>query len=386
MTARHQPRTDPRHTDQRHADPRRGDVRRTDPRHADRRRADPRGGDVRRGVVRRGDVRPTDQRYANPRGGDVRCDHTRRCGEVVHRLAAARAAAARLAAARLAAACLAAACLAAACLAATPATAAAQSQVDLLFHGSALSYTGTLLKEGGHTAGAYGAYGTGWKHLAELGGTLTRIRYTDGTRLEQTDLTAAYSRFWARGSARLGAHLVDTTDPATDGGIVGFGGLGTYRPGVWSAGAEAALSRYGSYGDGLTVLQLAPAAGIGAGDARRGGRIDVAGRGYFIRLSGDAGLDAREFLSAEAAVYLTLRTLTLSGTAWAGEQAFAVRTGGFLVFNIAELHTGGYGGGARWVMTPRSALSAGLYVERFTDLELTAAQARSIAVSLGFTI
>jgi hypothetical protein len=277
--------------------------------------------------------------------------------------------------------------VAVACVCLSVGSAAAQSQRDVLLHGSALSYSLLSAKEGGHTAGVYASYGSGLRHFTELGGTLTRVRYHDGYRLEQTDLAAAYSRFWAHGSARLGAHLIDSTDPLTDGGLVLFSGLSAYRPGVWSVGAEGALSSYAAYDGGLTVAQVAPSAGLSLGSAYGGGAVGAVVRGYYIRLSRPVALNARNFASAEAALAVTVRELTLSGTAWAGEQAFAVRSGGFLVFNLAEVHTGGYGGGARWVVTPTSALSAGIYIERFRDDVSTASfSARAIAISLGITI
>ena len=75
------------------------------------------------------------------------------------------------------------------------------------------------------------------------------------------------------------------------------------------------------------------------------------------------------------------------GFAWGGEQAFAVRNGGFLVFNLSELHTGGTGGGVRLVVAPQAAISAGVYFERFQDQDLSGERiARTFAFSLGFTL
>ena len=165
-----------------------------------------------------------------------------------------------------------------------------------------------------------------------------------------------------------------------------FAGASRYRVGVWSAGAEGLWSSYPSYDGGLGVLQVAPSVGFTA--YAEGNRILGATlRGYAIHLSRDTGLGATNFFSAEAAVSFTAGSFTVSGFAWGGEQAFAVRSGGFLAFNLSELHRGGYGGGFRWVMTPKSALSAGLYVERFQDMEyLEDASARTLSVSLGFTL
>ena len=110
-------------------------------------------------------------------------------------------------------------------------------------------------------------------------------------------------------------------------------------------------------------------------------------RGYFIHFSEETGLGSQDFTSAEAAVSFTSGPLTLSGYAWGGEQAFAVRNAGFLAFNLSELHTGGYGGGFRWVLSPRSAVSAGVYIERFQDPDFSEdIKGRTFSISLGFTL
>jgi hypothetical protein len=273
----------------------------------------------------------------------------------------------------------------------TPLALAAQSQWDMLLHGSSLAYLDSQVKDKGYAVGVYGTFGAHWMHLVEVGGAFTNIQYLSGYTLEQVDLTAAYSRFWARGSGRLGGHIISSTDPLTDGGVVLFGGASAYKVGAWSAGADAALSNYSSYGEGLRVAQIAPSAGFTKGDGSGTRLLSGLIKGYYINLSDDlsleTGLDGRSFLSAEASVSLTAGAVTVSGFAWGGEQAFAVRQGGFLVFNLAELHTGGYGGGLRWVLSPRAALSAGVYVERFEDLEIGgAARARTLALSAGFTL
>jgi hypothetical protein len=269
----------------------------------------------------------------------------------------------------------------------TPLAANAQTQWDVLFHGSGLAYSDSRLKENGYVAGFYGTYGAGWKHLVELGATWTRINYLDGSALEQGDLSAAYSRFGARGAGRIGAHVILTTDSLTDRGLVLFGGGSVYQPGVWSVGAEGAWSSFPNYGDGLNAVQVAPSLGFSIADGTGTQVVGATLRGYYIHLSGDVGLRNQDFLSAEAAVSFTFGAVTLSGYAWGGEQAFAVRSGGFVSFNLSELHTGGYGGGLRWVVTPRSAISAGLYIERFQDEGFLAdATVRTLSASLGFTL
>jgi hypothetical protein len=221
----------------------------------------------------------------------------------------------------------------------------------------------------------------------EVGATRTGIDYLDGWALRQTDVAAAYGYYGASGAVRAGAHLVSGNDPLSDGGFVLFAGASRYRVGAWSAGAEGAFSSYREYDGGLQVLQVAPSVGFTrtAGEGRH--LVGATLKGYWIRPSEDVGLESDQFLSGEASLSITSGRLTLSGYAWAGEQAFAVRSGGFTVFNLAELHTGGFGGGLRWVLSPRSALSAGYYRERLQDMGLTSkAWTQTLSASLGITL
>lgn len=274
-----------------------------------------------------------------------------------------------------------------AALAALPGEAAAQTRTDVLLHASAISYQDSQLKDRGWVAGFYGTWGSGWKHLVEVGATRTGVDYLDGWQLRQTDAVAAYGYYGAAGAARAGAHLVSGNDPLSDGGVVLFAGASRYRLGSWSAGAEGAFSSYGSYDGGLTVAQVAPSAGFTRTLA--GGRHTLGAvlRGYWIRVSDDVGLTGRDFTSGEASLSYASGRFSMSAYAWKGEQAFAVRNGGFTVFNLAELHTGGFGGGLRWVLSDRSAVSAGYYRERFQDMGLASrAWTQTLSASLGFTL
>lgn len=274
-----------------------------------------------------------------------------------------------------------------AALALLPTQGRGQTQWDALPNIAHLSYSDSNVKDDGYALGLYGTFGKDLIHLVEMGITRTRINYLDGFELGQTDLAAAYSHYGLRGSARVGAHLLFSNDPFSDGGKILFGGAGAYEVGVWSLGAEGAWSTYPDYDGGLSVAQIAPGAGFTLANEARTRFLGVSVRGYFIRLSEEIGLGDTEFLSGEATVSLTAGPLTVSGFAWGGEQAFAVRNSGFLVYNVAEVHQGGYGGSFRWVLTPRSALSAGVYFEDFQDLDLSGdARSRSFTVSFGVTL
>ena len=155
-----------------------------------------------------------------------------------------------------------------------PAPAAAQSRTDVLLHATGLSYQDSQVKDAGWVVGFYGTYGSGWKHLVEVGATRTGVDHLDGWQLRQTDVAAAYGYYGAQGAARAGLHVISGNDALSDGGMVLFGGASRYRVGSWSAGAEGALSSYGDYDGGLTVVQVAPSVALtkAAGEGRQIGR------------------------------------------------------------------------------------------------------------------
>ena len=268
----------------------------------------------------------------------------------------------------------------------SPGSTAAQSQTDLLLHGSLVDYEASQVKKDGFVVGAYGTWGTGYRHLLEVGGSWTRLRFRTATDLDQVDAAAAYNFYSTRGSLRAGGHFISATDELTDGGLVLFGGGSLYDVGRWSLGADGAWSRYPNYDGGLYATQVAPTGGLTLKSADLKYTFGVTARGYFIWLSETAGQEKREFASGELSASLTSGRLTLSGYGWLGEQAFAVRQSGFTVFNLSELHKGGFGTGLRWVTSLQSALSAGFYVERFTDLGFSGtAIARTLSLSFGYT-
>jgi hypothetical protein len=268
----------------------------------------------------------------------------------------------------------------------SPGRATPQSQTDLLIHGSLVDYEASPVKRDGFVVGAYGTWGTGYRHLLEVGGAWTRLRFRNASDLDQVDAAAAYNFYSNRGSLRAGGHFIAATDDLTDGGLVLFGGGSLYDVGRWSLGAEGAWSTYPNYDGGLFATQIAPTGGLTLKSADLKYTFGVTARGYFIWLSEAAGQDSRDFASGELSASLASGRLTLSGYGWLGEQAFAVRQSGFAVFNLSELHKGGFGAGLRWVTSPESAVSAGYYVERFTDLGFSGtAIARTFSFAFGYT-
>jgi hypothetical protein len=287
-----------------------------------------------------------------------------------------------------------------------------QTRVDVLFNGTLLNYQDSELKQDGTVGGVYLYVGNGLAHVIEGAFSRTRIDYRDGSNLRQVDLSAAYTHYFTRSTLRAGGHMIDSTDPLTDGGTVVFGSAGLYVPYEWDVGVEVSRSSYPNYDDsdspspspspgpspgpgpggrsgtdGLNVLQISPGAGVVWGDFERYGSFYATVRGYYIRLSKDVDLGDRTFVSVQASLDYYYKRVTVSGYVWRGAQAFAVRQGGFTAFNLPERHTGGYGGSLRYVLGSRAAATLGAYDERFRDIGVdTDVSTRVFILSLGFTL
>ena len=199
----------------------------------------------------------------------------------------------------------------------------AQTRVDVLFNGAFLSYQGSEKKDGS-VVGAYGYLGHGLSHVVEGTASRTQINFRDGTRLNQVDVSGAYTHYFTKTTLRAGGHLIDSTDPLTDGGTVLFASVGRYVPYAWSANVEVAQTSYPNYDeseptggrfrpDGLSVLQINPGAGVSWGDATGYRFFYATLRGYYIRLSKDVGLGDRTFLSMQASLDYIYKKATVSG-------------------------------------------------------------------------
>lgn len=262
-----------------------------------------------------------------------------------------------------------------------------QTRLDLLLHGTALQYRGSVLKDDGLVGGAYTYVAFGGGHAIEGGVTRTRINYFGGFTLEQNDVTVAYNYSSNTATFRVGAHLIDTNDPLTDGGGIVFGNVGLRVPYVWNADVGVAISRYPNYGQGLSVLQLSPGVGMNWGDTSGYRYFYAQVRGHYIGLSEEVGLGEQNFMSLEASVAYYYRRLTANAFVWSGEQVFAVRQGGFMAFNLSEKHTGGYGGSLKYAFGSSVAATVGLFSEQFRDIGFDEdVSLTTLYLSLGFTL
>ena len=242
-----------------------------------------------------------------------------------------------------------------------------------------IAYDDATFKDHAWLGGVNGWLELSERHLFEVGVECMDIAYQQWPTLRQLDFTAAYANFsLPHLQLRLGGHFIASNDPATDGGWVAFGGVDWLAAPRWSAGLDGFFSRYSDYGPRLDVLQLTPRLRVDLAQGRDWTwRAELAG--YWIQLSQEPpGLDRQNFFSGEGRLAFYWRRWTFSGFGWAGHQAFAVRNGGYTVFNLAEEHTAGYGAEIARALSGHLNVGLRFRREQFREISTTASATENV--------
>lgn len=248
-------------------------------------------------------------------------------------------------------------------------------------HFTYLDYGPGSVKHIGEQTGVYGYFST-TINMFEVGIDDTRIKFRDGFNFDQQDITAVLTDYGIPNiRLRGGVHYMINNDPTTNGGIIGFGGMHYYVKDRWEVGVDAYASRYGDYAPPVTITQITPHLGVQLSPWMR---ADV--RGYYIRPDKDVGLGKLDFYSLEGRVTHEVGRLAIAGFGWGGEQTFAVRNDGFVVFNLNEKHTGGYGAEVGWKYSSHTNFTTRIANELFSDFALqTKANLMYVTLSLTHT-
>lgn len=243
----------------------------------------------------------------------------------------------------------------------------AATSISVMPYYAYVNYDHSAVKSSGNLFGAYGYYGVG---LHAFDGEVDHFDLDRKTisNLSQWDLSAAYANYviphWR---LRLAGHYIISDDHPTDDGWTLAPSAHYYAPnGKWDAGLEADYSRYSHYTPGLDVLQLAPGFGIVIKQTRNMTlRDDV--KGYWIHLGENIGTQ-RNLYSIEDNLSLFWRKWTFSAFGWGGKQAFAVRSEGFVVYNLNEEHKYGFGGEVRYTINQHFSVNGRYTRERYREL------------------
>lgn len=232
-----------------------------------------------------------------------------------------------------------------------------------------------------------------------------KLDYKDDTpTLGQNDFTFVYSNFSTQNYiVKGGVHYIDSDDYLTDGGLVFFGGVRYYEKISFDIGIDAYYSNYGNFSPALNVWQLAPSAGKYFRTAQSGdfylnlqylyitfeeSNIVETVNSHKSRPNMHTIRSVTEYDNNSHSVQLSVTNyygkFTTTGYVWGGKQAYAVRDGGFTVYNLAEVHKGGAGLKINYKIKEKLGFGFDLAYEKFTDTE-TAEDTNMIAAGLSFS-
>lgn len=240
-------------------------------------------------------------------------------------------------------------------------------KVDIVPYVGYLKYHNNTVKDTATVFGMYQYVGYGLEHLMEFAEDYTKIDQKNTDDHKQTDLTAVYSNFsipsW---KLRVGGHYMDNNDANSNHtwtGILGAHYIGSYD---FDAGIDGFVSKYMSRTPTLWVYQVSPHLGIPFWrEATSSWRNDVTG--HWIYHSEDVGLSDRHFYSVEDAVHYYWDSWTFGGNIWLGKQSYAVRKGGFAIFNLGDEYNAGYGAEVKYAFNLKTALTLKLSRDEFKE-------------------
>jgi hypothetical protein len=268
-------------------------------------------------------------------------------------------------------------------------------------HGYEALY-GTYINYGNSDLKDYGYVGTGYLSLGnkndslQLGYSYTHIKYKSGSNLNQHDFTLAYSNFNSllkNHTFTFGGHYINSDDDLTDGGYTLFfdGTYNSYQKRYpyafkWNAGLGFYYSRYPNTVD-FYVFQFTPHTAVKLFSSYREGALYLDLTGYAIHVSKAAqvGVGKQNYYSGEAALRYYYGPYDFKVGGWLGEQVFAVKNGGFVVYNLTEKYKGGAFFEAGYTFKNGLRLAFNLDYNRYKEVETNNNVNQTVAtVSLGY--
>ncbi len=264
-------------------------------------------------------------------------------------------------------------------------------------YGTYINYSGSGLKDYGYVGTAYLSLGDGKENSFQLGYSYTKIKYKNGLPdLNQNDFTLAYSNtngILKNHTFTFGGHYVSSDDDLTDRGRTLFfdGTYFNYQKTYpytfnWSGGLSFFYTRYPNTVD-FYVFQFTPHSTFKLfSDYRRGALyLDLLGYAIHVNKSSQLGLDKPNYYSLEANLRYYYGKLDFKVGGWLGKQIFAVKNGGFVVYNLSEKYKGGAEFEAGYTFTKGLRLSFNFTYNRYKELETQdSVNQKVITVSLGY--
>ena len=225
---------------------------------------------------------------------------------------------------------------------------------------SDLQYGQGSVKDRGHVAGFYG-YASTTFDMVEVGIESTAIDFRSGFQYHQEDYTFVWNNYSIKNFRwRAGVHYINSNSAPIDGGVIGILGAHFFQD-RWEGGSDFYVSNYENFAPAVTVMEISPHIVFPYGPAK--GEL----RGYYIHVDRDLGLGKRDFFSIEARISQDFGKFHTGAYGWGGEQTFAVRNDGFLVYNLTEKHRAGYGVEVGYKFTDHTKITGRGGQELFSD-------------------
>ena len=244
-------------------------------------------------------------------------------------------------------------------------------------YGTYIDYSGSNLKDYGYVGSAYLSFGDGREHTFQLGYSYTKIKYLNAPDLNQNDFTLVYSNtggILKNHTFTFGGHYISTDDDLTDGGYTLFADATHYSYSGysfnWAGGIGLYYTRYPNTVD-FYVLQGTPHATFKLySDNRRGALyLDLTGYAIHVDKSSQIGLSKSNYYSGEAALRYYYGGYDVRVGGWVGQQVYAVKNGGFVVYNLTEKYKGGAFGEVGYTFKNGLRLSLAVGYNRYKELE-----------------
>ncbi len=246
-----------------------------------------------------------------------------------------------------------------------------------------IDYGSKSIKQLGNVGGLF--FRASYINSLEMAAEYTDIRYRSGYELYQTDLITNYNYLELENlRLRIGGRVTSSNNDFIDASWVAFLGAHAYKSGFWDIGADTFVSQYDNLGPNKTIFQLTPHVGVEtkpSPDTRV--RLDF--RTYYINTdSRVVSLGKSNFYSTEGRLQIDYAPWSFALFGWTGEQTFAVRNDGYIVFSLAELHTGGYGLELNRTFNESAFMTLRFNDEKFSDFQ-TMAPTQSDVYAMLFT-
>lgn len=253
-----------------------------------------------------------------------------------------------------------------------------------------INYKDSGVRKNSFLTGIYGAFEIDLNSSLEMAFDYSNFDYVFDAfpfKIKQYDLTVAYTnKSIPEWLFRLGGHYIISDDVLTDQAYVLFAGVSKYRFQSWDASLDVYYTNYNNYSPSFNAIQLSPGFGLTLPFSRTQG-IYIYSSADYIMLNKSILSNKRNYFSLRETLTYYNNRFSISAYALFGEQKFAVRQNGFLVYNVADLMKTGFGGSVTYSFTPNFFLKGGVEYDKFDEEAYgTSASSTKFIILAGFNL